>query len=146
RVGTTSLPREAQLRARRPDLRVATLRGNVGTRHDKLREGHFDAIVPAAAGLHRLGLLEGLPARALPPAASLPAVSQRTLALAGPLDDPRLAPLLAPLEDASARLCTEAERGFLRRPLGSCRVPVAGHARLEEGRRLSLEGLVGSID
>lgn len=147
KVGTTSLRRVCQLRARRPDLQYATLRGNVDTRLRKLDEGQYAAIVLAAAGLSRLGLLAGRPHRPLPVELSLPAVGQGTLAIEGRVDDSRVRALLAPLEDDPTRVVTEAERTMLRRLQGSCRVPIAGHARRsEDGQRLSLEGLVGSLD
>lgn len=146
RVGTTSLRRASQLRAHRPDLAFDTLRGNVETRMRRLDEGDFDAIVLAAAGLRRLDLLDSRPHVVLPPEVCLPAVGQGTLALEGRLDDDALRALLAPLEDATTRLVTEAERAFLTHLQGSCRVPIAGHARLLEGPRLSMVGLVGDVD
>jgi hydroxymethylbilane synthase len=132
KVGTTSLRRVAQLRARRPDLEFGTLRGNVGTRIERLREGKFDAIVLAAAGLSRLGLLDQVPHQVLPIELCMPAVGQGTLAIEAHVADEALLALLAPLEDPVTRLRTEAERGLLRRLEGSCRVPLAGHARLSE--------------
>lgn len=143
RVGTTSLRRATQLRAHRPDLAFDTLRGNVETRLRRLDDGDFDAIVLAAAGLLRLGLLEGRAHVVLGPELCLPAVGQGTLALEGRLDDAALAALLAPLEHPSTRLETEAERAYLKALEGNCRVPIAGHARLEAGDQLSLVGLVG---
>ena len=131
RVGTTSLRRVAQLAAVRGDLVFDTLRGNVGTRLSRLHEGAFDAIVLAAAGLSRLGLLEREPHVVLDADVCLPAVGQGTLAIeaAGARDDLRR--LLAPLEDRSARIETTAERAMLKRLEGSCRVPIAGHARFD---------------
>jgi len=147
RVGTTSLRRMAQLKARRPDLDFVNLRGNVGTRLRKLDEGQYDAIVLAAAGLQRLGLLEGRPHRMLDLETCLPAVGQGTLALEARKDDASLAEVLAPLEDHGTRLRTEAERALLRILSGSCRVPIGGHARLfDDGTRLSLAAVVASID
>ncbi|MCB9601320.1 MAG: hydroxymethylbilane synthase [Sandaracinus sp.] len=143
RVGTTSLRRVTQLRAHRPDLAYDTLRGNVETRLRRLDEGDFDAIILAAAGLRRLGLLEGRKHVMLGPELCLPAVGQGTLALEARVDHTELLELLAPLEDASTRLVTEAERAFLKTLEGNCRVPIAGHARLEAGDQLSLVGLVG---
>ena len=109
----------------------------------RLDEGDFDAIILAAAGLRRLGLLEGRKHVVLGPELCLPAVGQGTLALEARVDHAELLELLAPLEDASTRLVTEAERAFLKTLEGNCRVPIAGHARLGEGDQLSLEGLVG---
>ncbi len=145
-IGTTSLRRTTQLRSHRPDLAFKTLRGNVDTRLRKLDEGGYDGIILAAAGLKRLGLLEGRPHQVLAPEICLPAVGQGTLAIEG-RDDDTLRTLLAPLEDATTRLATEAERAMLKTLKGSCRVPIAGHASLhDDGHRLSLHGLVGGID
>jgi len=147
RVGTTSLRRMAQLRKSRPDLEFATLRGNVETRLGRLDEGRYDAIVLAAAGLKRLGLLEGRKYSVLEPETCLPAVGQGTLAIEARLDDERVRALLAPLEHAETRLRTEAERAMLIALQGSCQVPIAGHARIsDDGARLWLEGMVASID
>lgn len=147
KVGTTSLRRVCQLRTRRPDLQYATLRGNVGTRLRKLDEGQYGAVVLAAAGLRRLGLLQGRAHWPIPLEVSLPAVGQGTLAIEGRIDDDELGPLLAPLEDGPTRVATEAERTLLRALQGSCHVPMAGHARISrDGQRLSMEGLVGSLD
>lgn len=147
RVGTTSLRREAQLKARRPDLEVRTLRGNVQTRLRRLDEGDFDAIVLAAAGLKRLGLDASRALVSLPFDVCLPAVGQGTLAIECATARPELAALLAPIEDASARIRMEAERRLLRDLEGSCRSAIAGHATLSgDGQRLLLEGFVGSLD
>ncbi|NLY94158.1 MAG: hydroxymethylbilane synthase [Myxococcales bacterium] len=147
RVGTTSLRREAQLKARRPDLEVHTLRGNVQTRLDRLDRGDFDAIVLAAAGLRRLGLFDARAKVVLPFDICLPAVGQGTLAIEGAVDRDDLRALLAPLECERSRVRMEAERKLLRLLEGSCRSAIAGHASLsEDGRRLLLEGFVGSVD
>ncbi len=138
--------RVCQLRARRPDLAYVTLRGNVDTRLRKLEEGQYDAIVLAAAGLRRLGLLDR-PHQVLPVDLCLPAVGQGTLAIEGRLDDTRVRELVAHLEHRPTRVVTEAERTLLRKLQGSCKVPLAGHARFDtEQRRLRLDGLVGSLD
>ena len=146
RVGTTSLRRAAQLGAHRPDLAYVTLRGNVETRLARLDGGDFDAIVLAAAGLRRLGLLDSRPHYVLGPETCLPAVGQGTLGIEGRLDDARIRELLAPLDDADTRLATTAERALLKRLKGSCRVPMAGHATIAEGGRLRLDAMVGSVD
>ena len=146
RVGTTSLRRMAQLRKSRPDLEFATLRGNVETRLLRLDEGRFDAIVLAAAGLKRLGLLDGRAYTVLEPETCLPAVGQGTIAIEARLDDERVRELLAPLEHVETRLHTEAERAMLIALRGSCQVPIAGHARIADGNKLWLEGMVASID
>ena len=147
RVGTTSLRRAAQLGSHRPDLAYVTLRGNLETRLRKLQEGHYDAIVLAAAGMQRLGYLEKWKHQVLPTDTCLPAVGQGTLAIEGSTSDPAIAELVGCLEDPDTRLVTEAERAMLVALEGSCRVPIAGHARLlDGGHRLSMRGLVGDID
>ena len=147
RVGTTSLRRVAQLRAQRPDLDYRNLRGNVDTRLRRLDDGDYDAIVLAAAGLTRLELLAGRPHVVLPTETCLPAVGQGTLALECRADDERTMAAIRELEDAPTRLVTEAERAMLKTLKGSCRVPIAGFGRLfDDGTRLQLQGLVGSID
>lgn len=147
RIGTTSLRRICQLRARRPDVAFATLRGNVDTRLRKLDEGKYDAIVLAAAGVGRLGLLAGRPHWIIPTDACLPAAGQGTLAIEARLDDARVHALLAPLEHDKTRVEMEAERALLRKLEGSCKVPIAGHARFDvQSQRLTVDGLVGSID
>lgn len=142
RVGTSSLRRQAQLRARRPDLQLVDLRGNVNTRLAKLDAGEYDAIVLACAGLQRLGLETRIRARLDAPD-WLPAPAQGAIAIECRDDAPQLHTLLATLDDAPTRRCVEAERAMNRALHGSCHVPVAAYAWLE-GERLRLEGLVGS--
>lgn len=144
RVGTSSLRRQAQLRARRPDLRLADLRGNVNTRLAKLDAGDYDAIVLACAGLQRLGFGERIRARLDAPD-WLPAPAQGAIAIECRDDDTRTLALCAALDDAPTRTCVEAERAMNRALHGSCHVPVAALARLD-GTRLQLQGLVGSAD
>lgn len=147
RVGTTSLRRVAQLRVQRPDLNYATLRGNVETRLGKLDSGEFDAIVLAAAGLRRLGLLEARAHQVLDREVCLPAVGQGTLAIEARASNQALIDLLRPLEDPTTRLVTEAERELLRCMQGSCRVPLAGHATLDPvSGRMRLDGFVGGVE
>jgi len=136
RVGTSSLRRRVQLLARRPDLTVAPVRGNVDTRLGKLRQGEFDALVLAAAGLRRLGLLDGT-ATALDPDEMLPAVGQGTLGVEARDDDTETRTLAAALTDAETRTATLAERAFLGAIGGSCTTPLAAYARrTEAGLRL----------
>ena len=142
RVGTSSLRRQAQLRARRPDLQLVDLRGNVNTRLAKLDAGEYDAIVLACAGLQRLGLETRIRARLDAPD-WLPAPAQGAIAIECRDDAPQLHTLLATLDDAPTRRCVEAERAMNRALHGSCHVPVAAYAWLD-GERLRLEGLVGS--
>jgi len=142
RVGSSSLRRQAQLRALRPDLRINDLRGNVNTRLARLDAGDFDAIVLAAAGLLRLGLANRIRHRLAPPE-WLPAPAQGAIAVECRDDQPELARLLAVLDDAPTRRCVEAERAMNRALGGSCHVPVGAFAQLH-GERLHLHGLVGS--
>ena len=143
-VGTSSMRREAQLRARHPSLRIEPLRGNVHTRLRKLDEGSYDAIILAAAGLKRLGL--GTRIRALLDAdESLPAPGQGALAIECRADRVDVLHALAPLADRGTTLATTAERAFSRALGGSCQTPIAAYAEWEEGR-LWLRGLVAARD
>jgi hydroxymethylbilane synthase len=144
RVGTSSLRRESQLRARYPRLRVEPLRGNVQTRLRKLDEGQYEAIILAAAGLKRLGLAARI-ASLLTPEQSLPAVGQGALGIECRVDRTDLIGLLAPLEDAETRWCVEAERALSRALAGSCQVPLGGYAQASGGR-VRLRGFVASPD
>src|SRR5512139_2287512 len=131
RVGTSSLRRQCQLRARRPDLRILDLRGNVNTRLRKLDEGEYDAIVLASAGLLRLGMGERIRAR-IPATDSLPAVGQGAIGVEIRNDDAGLRALLAPLHDADCADCVSAERAMNRALQGGCQVPIAGFATVDE--------------
>lgn len=144
KVGTSSLRRQAQLLAHRPDLNVVMLRGNVNTRLRKLQEGEFDAIVLAAAGLTRLGWAEHV-TEYLPPALSLPAVGQGALGIESRADDTFVRELLDPINDVRTSMAVSAERAFLDRLEGGCQVPIAGHAVIED-RTVQFEGLVASVD
>jgi len=145
RVGTSSLRRQAQLRARRPDLELLDLRGNVNTRLAKLDAGDYDAIVLACAGLQRLGFDARIRARLDPPD-WLPAPAQGAIAIESRDDDAGVAARLAVLDDASTRRRVGAERAMNRALHGSCHVPVAAFARDAGDGRLHLQGLVGSAD
>ena len=142
RVGTSSLRRQAQLRALRPDLQLLDLRGNVNTRLAKLDAGAYDAIVLACAGLQRLGFDDRIRARLDAPQ-WLPAPAQGAIAIECRDGDRDVIALCAALDDADTRTCVGAERAMNRALHGSCHVPVAAHARLD-GDTLSLAGLVGS--
>jgi hydroxymethylbilane synthase len=142
RVGTSSLRRQAQLRARRPDLQLLDLRGNVNTRLAKLDAGEYDAIVLACAGIERLGMASRIRARLSAPE-WLPAPAQGAIALESCGGDARMHALFAALDHAPTRTCVEAERAMNRALHGSCHVPVAAFAELQ-GDRLQLRGLVGS--
>ena len=141
RVGTSSLRRQAQLRARRKDLQVLDLRGNVNTRIAKMQAGEYDAIILACAGLDRLRLSRFIRHRLDAPS-WLPAVAQGAIAVETRLGDERVRTLMQTLEHRATRTCVEAERAMNRRLHGSCTVPVAAYATLDNGV-LSLEGLVG---
>lgn len=147
RVGTCSLRRQAQILARRPDLRMEMLRGNVETRLRKLRDGEFDAVILAGAGLKRLGLMDG-GMRLLPEAEIVPAVGQGALGLECRGDDADLRALLAEMEHAPTRACVEAERGFLAGLDGGCQTPIAAHAVMadDDPGVLILDGLVAELD
>lgn len=141
RVGTSSLRRQAQLRALRPDLELLDLRGNVNTRLAKLDAGEYDAIILACAGLDRLGFGARIRARLAAPA-WLPAVAQGATAVECRAGDAATAALLAPLGDPSTSRCVSAERAMNLRLHGSCTVPVAGYC-IEVEQGLALWGLVG---
>jgi hydroxymethylbilane synthase len=128
-VGSASLRRQAQVRRVRPDLRVGLLRGNVGTRLAKLENGEVDATLLALAGLRRLGLTEHVTA-VLDLDDFLPAVGQGAIAIATRTGDERLKTAVAPILDAATGVARAAERAFLTVLDGSCRTPIAGHARL----------------
>lgn len=140
RVGTSSLRRQAQLLAARPDLHIQTLRGNVDTRLRRLDAGDMDAIVLACAGLIRLGLESRIAAR-LDPKIFLPAVAQGVIGIECRDNDAHTSKLLEALNHPATRIVTDAERAFARRLGGSCQSPIAAHAQLEGGR-LVLDGLV----
>jgi len=142
RVGTSSLRRQAQLRALRPDLELLDLRGNVNTRLAKLDAGDYDAIVLACAGLQRLGFDARIHSRLDAPQ-WLPAPAQGAIAIECRDDDAVVLALCAALDDAHTRTCVGAERAMNLALHGSCHVPVAAYARLQ-GEQLSLQGLVGS--
>ncbi len=144
RVGTSSLRRQAQLLHRRPDLKIEMLRGNLDTRLRKLRDGEYDAIVLAAAGLKRMGWPEQI-TEYLPPEVSLPAIGQGALGLEGRRDDAFVRDILAALDHHPTRTAVMAERALLERLEGGCQVPIAAHATLS-GEKLRLEGLVASVD
>ena len=143
-VGTSSLRRESQLRARFPHLKIEPLRGNVQTRLRKLDEGLYAAIILAAAGLKRLGL--GVRIRDfISPENSLPAVGQGALGIECRSDRPDLEILLRPLHDAETAACVYAERAMSRALAGSCQVPLGGFAEVKNGQ-LHMRGFVASPD
>jgi hydroxymethylbilane synthase len=143
-VGTSSLRRGAQLHALRRDLDVRSIRGNVDTRIRKVREGDYDAVVLASAGVRRLGLHDEV-TEWLSSETMLPAPGQGALAVQSRAGDGGVLELLAPLDDAAARAETSAERGFLGALGGGCAAPVAARA-VAEGARVRMDGLVASVD
>ncbi len=143
-VGTSSLRRQSQLLAQRPDLKIHTLRGNVGTRLRKLDDGDYDAIILAAAGLIRLGLHKRI-RTTLPIDVILPAIGQGAVGIECRAGDLRVNELIAILNDTDTHHRVVAERAFNRRLEGSCQTPIAGFAELENDE-LSLRGLVASPD
>ncbi|WP_092508404.1 hydroxymethylbilane synthase [Xenorhabdus mauleonii] len=143
-VGTSSLRRQCQIRQLRPDLVIRDLRGNVGTRLNKLDNGDYDAIILAAAGLKRLGLEERI-RMPLPPELLLPAVGQGAVGIECRLDDKQTRELLAPLNHARTETCVLAERAMNTRLEGGCQVPIGSYAIWQEDK-IWLRALVGAPD
>jgi hydroxymethylbilane synthase len=145
KVGTSSMRRQSQLLARRPDLQIALLRGNVPTRIKKLDDGEFDAVVLAAAGLHRLGMADRI-SQLLPIEISIPAVAQGVLAIEIRDGDTRVRDLVrAAIHDEPTYEKMMAERAFLAKMGGSCQTPLAAHAvDCDDGLRIV--GMCGMPD
>lgn len=143
-VGTSSLRRQCQLRAARPDLVIRDLRGNVNTRLAKLDAGDYDAIILAAAGLKRLEMAHRITAF-IEPEQSLPANGQGAVGIECRLDDHEVHALLAPLEHVETRVRVLTERAMNRALQGGCQVPIGAYA-LVQGDEVWLRGLVGSPD
>ncbi len=144
RVGTTSLRRQALLGALRPDLVVTDLRGNVDTRIRRLREGRFDAILLAMAGLGRLGRADAV-TEALDPRSFVPAPGQGAIALESRESDEAVRAAVAPLDHAATARAVSAERAFLEALGGGCNVPLGAHA-FPHGDGIELLGFVASAD
>ncbi len=143
-IGTSSLRRQAQIMNIRPDFVIHQLRGNVGTRLQKLKEGKFDAIILAAAGVKRLGL-EANVAEYLSTEISLPAIGQGALGIECRVDDRDLNDMITFFNHTDSRTCVTGERALLRRLEGGCQVPIACYGQVKDGK-LKLSGLVGSVD
>ncbi|WP_046005863.1 hydroxymethylbilane synthase [Pseudoalteromonas rubra] len=143
-VGTSSLRRQCQIRAMRPDLVIKDLRGNVNTRLAKLDAGEFDAIILAAAGLIRLEMAERI-ASFVSVEDSLPANGQGAVGIECRSDDAQVQAWLAPLEHSETRMRVLAERAMNRRLEGGCQVPIGAFAEIA-GEQLTLRGLVGAVD
>ncbi len=144
KVGTSSLRRQAQLMHARSDLKIAQLRGNVDTRIRRLREGHFDAIVLAAAGVKRLGFAADV-AEYLSIEISLPAIGQGALGIECRIRDGQLNELISFFNHPDSSTCILGERALLRRLEGGCQVPIACHGQIQDGS-IHLTGLVASVD
>ena len=143
-VGTSSLRRQAQILARRPDLKVIPFRGNVQTRLRKLASGEADATLLAMAGLNRLNM-QDIAATALEPEELLPAVAQGAIGITTRAGADDILELLAPLNDAETAWRVSAERAFLAELDGSCRTPIGGLAE-PQGDRVRFRGLVARPD
>jgi hydroxymethylbilane synthase len=144
RVGTSSLRRQAQLKAVRPDLEIHPLRGNVDTRLRKLEQGEYDAIILASAGLKRLGKTE-LVKQIIPSEIMCPAAGQGALAIEIRLGDAATREHLEFLNDPAARAATTCERALLNRLGGGCQVPIGAFAEMRNGK-LHLESIVADPD
>jgi hydroxymethylbilane synthase len=143
-IGTSSLRRQAQLLAARPDFSIKSLRGNINTRLRKLNEGMYDAIILAMAGVNRLGW-EAEVTQIIEPDIMLPAIGQGALGIEARLDDEATLGRIAFLSHGETGSCVEAERAFLHRLEGGCQVPIAAYA-VRSGGEVMLKGLVGSVD
>ncbi|SFE69824.1 hydroxymethylbilane synthase [Alteribacillus iranensis] len=145
-VGTSSLRRSAQLLARRPDIEIKWIRGNIETRLRKLREENFDAIILAAAGLSRMGWSDDIVTEYLDEDICVPAVGQGALGLECRADDKEVIELVQHLNDAEVAKRVTAERAFLQEIEGGCQVPIGGYATLEKNDEVTLTAIVGTPD
>ncbi len=144
-VGTSSVRRQALVLRARPDVSIRLLRGNVGTRLDKLARGEFDATVLAAAGMRRLGYLDQQTHTVLDPLTFPPSVGQGAIGIAVRANDEAAAQLVAAINDATTNIALLAERAFLAALDGSCRAPIGGHAQIM-GDRIYFSGIVIAPD
>ncbi len=144
KVGTSSMRRQCQITARRPDLQIISLRGNVNTRLAKLDAGEYDAIILAAAGLIRLGF-ESRIQEFMNTSDSLPAIGQGAVGIECRIEDERVNRFIAPLNHLETSIRVRAERAMNNRLEGGCQVPIGGYAELNE-QGIFLRGLVGSVD
>lgn len=143
-VGTCSLRRQCQLKAKRPDIKILDLRGNVGTRLSKLDDGHYDAIILAAAGLKRLGLSQRI-AHEIEPDWMLPAGGQGAVGIECRTDDRKTLDYLAPLNHSVTASRVSAERAVNNKLQGGCQVPIGVFATINQ-QSIQIEGLVGEVD
>ena len=144
RVGTSSLRRQCQLRARRPDLEVLDLRGNVNTRLAKLDSGDYDAILLAAAGVKRMGWEDRI-TELLPPEQFLPAIGQGAIGIEIRVADEKVSRIVEALNDEQTATRIRAERALNERLQGGCQVPIAGYSEISHGVMV-LRALVGRPD
>ena len=144
-LGPSSLRRRAQLLAKRPDLDIRDLRGNVDTRLHKLDEGQYDAIILAAAGLTRLGYADRIK-ETLPCDFCIPAVGQGALAIECRTDNETVRSMLEFLNHSATKHCTDAERAFLGLVEGGCQVPIGVHAEETEANRMHITAIIASLD
>lgn len=145
RIGTSSLRRQSQIKHRRPDFEIIPLRGNLDTRIKKVGLEGLDAVILAAAGLHRMGWQDRI-TEYLDPEICLPAIGQGALGLECRASDGQVNPMLARFNHPGTSRCVRAERAFLKRLEGGCQVPIAAYAQIRDEERLVLEGLVASVD
>ncbi|MBY0123980.1 hydroxymethylbilane synthase [Bacillus sp. S/N-304-OC-R1] len=145
-IGTSSLRRAAQLLARRPDIEIKWIRGNIDTRLAKLESDEYDAIILAAAGLKRLGWASDVVTEFLDPDICLPAIGQGALSIECRNDDEELRGLLDQFTCKKTDATVRAERAFLHKMEGGCQVPIAGYAEMNEKDEIVLTCLVGSPD
>lgn len=143
-IGTSSLRRQCQLRAKYPHIQIKDLRGNVSTRLAKLDEHQYDAIILAAVGLKRLAL-ENRIKQLIDTDLILPAVGQGAIGIEARTNDQVILDLLAPLDDKNSRICIQAERAMNQQLQGGCQVPIACYSQLKNNT-LSIQGLVGRTD
>ncbi len=147
-VGTSSMRRQCQLRALRPDMEIKDLRGNVNTRLRKLDEGQYDAIILATAGIKRLGFDDRIREK-ISTEMMLPAIGQAAIGIETRCDDERVIQLLEPLQHKETVIRVEAERALSRRLYGGCQLPIAAFARIDRqdgNNRLHIKALVGRVD
>ena len=143
-VGTSSLRRQCQLRSHFPHLIIKDLRGNVGTRLNKLDDGQYDAIILASVGLKRLSLEHRI-TQYIGTDLMLPAVGQGAIGIESRTDDKQILDIISVLDDKKSRACIQAERAMNNALQGGCQVPIAGYCRLNNDE-LVLQGLVGRVD
>jgi hydroxymethylbilane synthase len=145
KIGTSSLRRKAQLLSYRPDFRIIPIRGNVDTRVRKMNAMGLDAIVLAAAGVKRMKL-EGSISQSISPEVCLPAIGQGALGIETRTTDDDINQYLSILDHEATHMSILAERAFLRRLEGGCQVPIAAWGSISDRGRLTLKGLVGTLD